>query len=95
MNYKVALDHASAMVVLTNAEHSAVSVSVLARALVEVASQAWWLLEPGIGHANRVRRLLALRCRSAREGEKAWPGLSAGREGSRHGQPPDSARPHS
>ena len=71
MNYQVALDHASAMVVLTNGELSAVSVSVLARALVEVASQAWWLLEPGIGHAKRVRRLLALRYRSAREGEKA------------------------
>src|SRR5258708_15763077 len=68
MNYEVALDHASAMVVLTTGEHSAVSVSVLTRALVEVASQARLLLEPGIGHANRVRRLLALRYRSGRGG---------------------------
>jgi hypothetical protein len=40
------------------------------RALVEVASQAWWLLEPGIGDVNRVRRLQMLCYRSAVEGEK-------------------------
>lgn len=70
MNYQVALDHASGIAALTAAAHSAVSVSVLVRALVEVASQAWWLLEPGIGHGRRVRRMMALRYRSASEGEK-------------------------
>jgi hypothetical protein len=40
------------------------------RALVEVASQAWWLLEPDIGHVSRVERMIAMRFRSAREGEK-------------------------
>jgi hypothetical protein len=68
LNYQVALDHAAAIAVLT---HSAVSASVLARALVEAASQAWWLLEPEIGHVKRVARSAALRYRSAAEGEKA------------------------
>lgn len=71
MNYQVALDHARAVVALTTGEFPAVSVSVLTRALVEVVSQAWWLLEPDIGHIRRVRRLLALHYRSAIEGEKA------------------------
>jgi hypothetical protein len=52
-------------------EFTAVPASVLVRALVEVASQAWWLLEPGIGHVKRVRRVQALRYRSAVDGEKA------------------------
>jgi hypothetical protein len=71
LNYRVALDHAAAISALTKEAHSAVSASVLARALAETASQAWWLLEPGIGHLKRVARSIALRCRSAYEGEKA------------------------
>lgn len=71
LNYQVALDHAAAIAVLTTGAHSAVSASVVARSLVEIASQAWWLLEPGIGHVRRVRRQVALRYRSACEGEKA------------------------
>jgi hypothetical protein len=71
LNYQVALDHASAIAVLTKGTRSAVSASVLARALVEAASQAWWLLEPDIGHVKRVARSAALRYRSACEGEKA------------------------
>jgi hypothetical protein len=71
MNYHVALDHARTMVALTSGEYSAGSASVLARALVEVASQTWWLLEPDIGHVRRVRRLQTFRYRSALEGEKA------------------------
>jgi hypothetical protein len=69
-NYHVALEHAQAITTLTSGDFTAVPASVLVRALVEVASQAWWLLEPGIGHVNRVRRLQALRYRSAVEGEK-------------------------
>jgi hypothetical protein len=71
LNYQVALDHATAIATLTRGAQSAVSASVLARALVEAASQAWWLLEPGIGHVKRVARSAALRYRSATEGEKA------------------------
>ena len=71
LNYQVALDHATAIAALTSEAHSAVSASVLARALAEAASQAWWLLEPGIGHVKRVARSVALRYRSACEGEKA------------------------
>jgi hypothetical protein len=71
LNYQVALDHAAAIAALTREPHSAVSASVLARALAEAASQAWWLLEPGIGHVKRVARPVALRYRSACEGEKA------------------------
>lgn len=71
LNYQVALDHASAIAALTRETHSAVSASVLARALVEGASQSWWLLEPEIGHVKRVARSVVLRYRSACEGEKA------------------------
>lgn len=82
MKYEVALDHARAMAGLMTARVTAgvmtgrqpsvsVPVSVLARALVEVAAYAWWLLEPEIGHVSRVRRLQLLRYRSAVEGERA------------------------
>lgn len=71
LHYEVALGHGDAIAALTTGEHSAVSAAVLARSLVEAASQAWWLLEPGIGHLGRVCRMLALRFRSAVEGEKA------------------------
>lgn len=70
-NYSAALEHAQTIVTLMSGQFTAVPASVLVRSLVEVASQAWWLLEPGIGHVNRVRRVLALRYRSATEGEKA------------------------
>lgn len=70
MNYQVALDHAAVIAAIATVERATVSASALARTLVEVASQAWWLLEPGIGHLGRVQRMLALRYRSACEGEK-------------------------
>jgi hypothetical protein len=50
---------------------SAAPVLVLARSVVETASQAWWLLDPQIGFIDRVQRLQALRWRSACEGERA------------------------
>ena len=37
----------------------------LARAALEAGSQAWWLLEPGIGAQRRVARFLLIRARSA------------------------------
>jgi hypothetical protein len=71
MNYSVALEHGKAMVMLMTGAFTAIPVIVLARALVEVAGQAWWLLEPEIGHVKRVSRLLILRYRSAVEGQRA------------------------
>jgi hypothetical protein len=38
----------------------------LARSALEAGSQAWWLLEPGIGAERRVARFLLIRMRSAR-----------------------------
>lgn len=38
----------------------------LARSALEAGSQAWWLLEPGIGAQRRVARFLLVRARSAR-----------------------------
>lgn len=37
----------------------------LARAALEAGSQAWWLLEPGIGAQRRAARFLLIRARSA------------------------------
>ncbi|MGH3401314.1 MAG: DUF5677 domain-containing protein [Streptosporangiaceae bacterium] len=71
MNYSTALEHARAIVALMSGEFTATPTSVLVRALIEVASQTWWLLEPDIGHVKRVCRLLALRYRSADGGESA------------------------
>lgn len=70
-NYHAALEHSQAVTALMCGSFTAVPASVLVRALVEVASQAWWLLEPDIGHVNRVRRLQALRYRGAVEAENA------------------------
>lgn len=69
--YRSALESGKAMVALMNGRFSAVPVSSLARSLAEVSGQAWWLLEPDIGCVRRVRRLQALRYRSASEGERA------------------------
>lgn len=71
MQYDAALGQARAMVALMTGAFTAIPVIVLARALVEMAAQAWWLLEPEIGHVSRVCRLQVLRFRSAREGERA------------------------
>jgi hypothetical protein len=59
------------MVALMDAGFTAVPVAVLARSLVETASQAWWMLDPEVGYIQRVQRLQALRHRSAVEGERA------------------------
>ncbi len=71
INYSVALEHAKAMVALMTGAFTAVPIIVLARALVDVASQAWWLLEPEIGHVARVCRHEVVRHRSAVEGQRA------------------------
>jgi hypothetical protein len=71
MQYHAALQHAEAMVALMTGAFTAVPVVALARALVEVAGQAWWLLEPEIGYVSRVERLQILRFRNAAEGQRA------------------------
>lgn len=71
MCYTAALDLTRAIVVLMTGQFSIVPAAVLARSVAEVASQAWWLLDPGIGCVRRVRRMQAIRYRSALEGERA------------------------
>jgi hypothetical protein len=71
MQFHAALEHGKAMVALMTGEFTAVPVVALTRALVEVAGQAWWLLESGIGHVGRVERLQVLRFRNAVEGQRS------------------------
>lgn len=44
--------------------------TVLARSAIEIASGAWWLMEPGIGVRRRVCRELALSLESARRAKQ-------------------------
>jgi hypothetical protein len=62
-------------------------VEALSRSAVEMAARSWWLLEPGVGAADRVARFLADQLFSAYEAERMaremkWPhgvtGLSPG-----------------
>src|SRR6266567_997941 len=59
------------MAALMTGAYTAIPAIVLARALVEVTSHAWWLLEPEIGHVKRVCRLQVLRHQSAVHGQRA------------------------
>jgi Family of unknown function (DUF5677) len=70
MNFAAALRYANSMAQLIPGGDAA-SVIALARALVEAASQTWWLCEPGIGVRRRVMRMAALRHRGAINGEQA------------------------
>lgn len=70
MSYQAALEQASAMAALMTGGFTVVPAAGLARCLTETASQAWWLLEPPIGHRRRVERLQATRARSATEGQR-------------------------
>lgn len=71
INYYAALEQAKSMAALMTGAFTAAPLAVLARSLIESASRAWWLLEPGIGVLARVERLLAARYASAVEGERA------------------------
>lgn len=72
MSYTAALDDVLAMAAsIHGGIRTAIPAVVLARAVAEVCSQAWWLLEPGVGARGRVERLQSLRLRSALEGEQA------------------------
>lgn len=44
---------------------SLIAPTVVARSAIEIASRAWWLMEPGIGARRRVRRELVLSLTSA------------------------------
>ena len=67
-NYGAALEHARAVARLMSGEFTAVPASVLVRALVEVASQAWWLLESGIGHVKPCPGASLSKCSGGRKG---------------------------
>lgn len=72
MSYTAALDDVLAMAAsIDGGIRTAIPAVVLARAAAEVCSQAWWLLEPGVGARGRAERLQCLRLRSALEGEQA------------------------
>lgn len=72
MSYTAALDEGlAAAAVLTGGVRTAIPAVVLSRSIAEVCSQAWWLLESGVGARGRVERLQCLRLRSAIEGERA------------------------
>jgi hypothetical protein len=72
MSYTAALDEGLAMAaVITSRVRTAIPAVVVSRSIAEVCSQAWWLLEPGVGARARVERLQCLRLRSAIEGERA------------------------
>lgn len=69
MNYTAALDDVRAMAdSIDSGMCTTIPAVVLARAVAEVCSQAWWLLESKVGARGRVERLQCLRFRSAIEG---------------------------
>jgi hypothetical protein len=70
MSHNAALEQSRAMSALMTGGFTIVPVAALVRPLVEVGSQAWWLLEPGIGAVARVERMQAVRYRSAEQGER-------------------------
>ena len=61
-----ALDCLSAMAHSVTLLTTAYVPNVQARAAMEAGSQAWWLLEPGIGARRRVIRSVLIRAQSAR-----------------------------
>lgn len=63
---RAVLEHADAVrTLLLLRPRSAMSIESLVRNALEAASQAWWLLEPGIGGRERVVRRLLLERKSA------------------------------
>jgi hypothetical protein len=61
-----AIDSLSALADSVNLLTTTFVPNVLVRAAMEAASQAWWLLEPGIGARRRVIRSILIRASSAR-----------------------------
>jgi hypothetical protein len=60
------LDNLASIHNLTGIEMPVIGPTVVARSAIEIASGAWWLMEPGIGARRRVCRELALSLESAR-----------------------------
>jgi hypothetical protein len=60
------LDDLASIHKLLDAQMPVVGPTVVARSTIEIASGAWWLMEPGIGARRRVCRELALSLESAR-----------------------------
>jgi hypothetical protein len=64
--YSAALDLGRAMTaVLASEALTALPVTALARSIVRITSQSWWLLDPDTGVKGRVERLQCLRFRSS------------------------------
>jgi hypothetical protein len=60
------LDNLASIRKLIGIEMPVIGPTVVARSAIEIASGAWWLMEPGIGARPRVCRELALSLESAR-----------------------------
>ena len=60
------LDNLSSIHQVLGSRMPVIGPTVLARSAIEIASGAWWLMEPGIGARRRVCRELALSLESAR-----------------------------
>jgi hypothetical protein len=60
------LDNLASIHKLIGIEMPVIGPTVVARSAIEIASGAWWLMEPGIGARRRVCRELALSLESAR-----------------------------
>ena len=60
------LDNLASIHNLIGIEMPVIGPTVVARSAIEIASGAWWLMEPGIGVRRRVCRELALSLESAR-----------------------------
>jgi hypothetical protein len=60
------LDNLASIHKLIGIEMPVIGPTVVARSTIEIASGAWWLMEPGIGARRRVCRELALSLESAR-----------------------------
>lgn len=64
------LDNLSSIHQVLGSQMPVIGPTVLARSAIEIASGAWWLMEPGIGVRRRVCRELVLSLASARQAKK-------------------------
>jgi hypothetical protein len=64
------LDNLASINQVLGAQMPAIGPTVLARSAIEIASGAWWLMEPGIDARRRVCRELALSLESARRAKQ-------------------------
>ena len=64
------LDHLASLGQLLGDQMPVIGPTVIARSAIEIASGAWWIMEPGIGVRARVCRELALSLTSARRAKQ-------------------------